>query len=481
MALCTFGALTLLTVLNTAHAYWLMGIPNILTVQRLDPIVNPGGISTHLHQVVGGSNFGRNVDTDLLRKSECTSTPIAEDKSNYWTPTTHFLWANGSTSLVAGGFVMYYLFDDKPGSTTAFPDNFRMISGDAKKRQSQPGPQQDAVSYLCLDFQGQTTRHETFPEKSCPSGIRKQINFQSCWDGKNVDSPNHQDHVAYRSEGPDRGTCKDPKYPITIPSIFIEFYLDTVPFEKYRSQAKNPKQPFVLSNGETNGYSFHADFFNGWDSGVLQKAIDGCNCNPFGDPTCCHDKGIFTVTKDKKCFITPSVDEQVTGTLAKLPGSNPIQEGPVALVVPEAVKPGFLSPIYVYTDKPTATGTLISPPATNTGVSAPSSAAPEGTTTTQSSQHTPSPKSMAPEDNTAASPLSSSTPVVAPASANPIVDPICDTTDPTCIRGSVSLIIDHIHIRGGFIVSPIDSNTTSRTHGKKQGQTKPARDRQCEA
>ncbi|KAG5640510.1 hypothetical protein DXG03_008235, partial [Asterophora parasitica] len=51
------------------------------------------------------------------------------------------------------------------------------------------------------------------------------------------------------------------------------------------------------------------DFVNGWDKGVLQKAVDGCNCNPYGDPTCCAQKGIFTLTKDKKCYITKSVDE----------------------------------------------------------------------------------------------------------------------------------------------------------------------------
>ncbi|KAF8871764.1 hypothetical protein BD779DRAFT_1680126 [Infundibulicybe gibba] len=337
--------LIVLAAIGCADAYWLMGITNIITTQRLDPIVNPGSHSSHVHEVVGGSNFGRSVNTELLRKSECTSIPIAEDKSNYWTPATYFHWANGSVSHVGGGFVIViadYLFDNKPGVTTAFPDDFRMISGNAMARAlNESNHEQQAVSFLCLNYGGKTTRHADFPEKSCPSGIRMQINFQSCWDGKNVDSPNHKSHVAYRSEGPDRGSCNDPRFPLTLPRIFMEFYLDSGRWEKYRSQAKNPRQPFVLSNGEQQ------DFFNGWAPGVLQKAVDGCNCNIYGDAKCCAEKGIFTLTKDKKCFITPTIEEQVLGTLPKLPGSNPIQTRPEPIIVPELATPGILSPVPV--------------------------------------------------------------------------------------------------------------------------------------
>lgn len=38
-----------------------------------------------------------------------------------------------------------------------------------------------------------------------------------------------------------------------------------------------PEQPFVLSHGDPTGYGFHGDFFNGWDDGVLQRALDDCD------------------------------------------------------------------------------------------------------------------------------------------------------------------------------------------------------------
>lgn len=34
---------------------------------------------------------------------------------------------------------------------------------------------QQAVTFLCLDFNGQTTRHSELPKKVCPSGVRAQI------------------------------------------------------------------------------------------------------------------------------------------------------------------------------------------------------------------------------------------------------------------------------------------------------------------
>ncbi|KAJ3546064.1 hypothetical protein NMY22_g2199 [Coprinellus aureogranulatus] len=312
-----FLALSLSTATN---AYWLMGM-HAITTERIDPIVNPGTVSGHSHIVFGGSNFGVTSSTEKLQQSLCTSTPIKEDKSNYWAPELYFQWANGSFSSLSGGAVVYYLFPDKAGTTTAFPKDFRMISGTPSKRTYDPNdPAQKAIDYLCLDFSGksETTRHPGLPEKYCPSGIRSQINFPSCWDGKNVDSPDHKSHVAFRSGGPDSGDCLDPKYPVSIPRVFMEIYWDTGSFDKYRDQAKNPNQPFVFSYGDATGYGNHGDVFNGWDDGVLQRAVDGCNCNPNGSPECCAQNGkkLFTLQPDGyQCHITQGVNERGTSSL----------------------------------------------------------------------------------------------------------------------------------------------------------------------
>jgi hypothetical protein len=54
-----------------------------LTVERLDPLVNPGLIgSPHTHQIVGGNSFKaemRAEDYDLVAQSTCTTCTFSED------------------------------------------------------------------------------------------------------------------------------------------------------------------------------------------------------------------------------------------------------------------------------------------------------------------------------------------------------------------------------------------------------------------
>ncbi|KAJ3991522.1 hypothetical protein F5050DRAFT_1581285, partial [Lentinula boryana] len=204
---------------------------------RMDPIVSPGEVSSHVHSgksskillsgtkstshaiVLGGSGFGLNVNTSILQGSDCTSIPVQEDKSNYWFPQLYFQRNDGSFTSVSGNAVI-----DTSNSTTAFPNNFRMLSGDTTLRTLNASSfAQQAVTFLCLQFSGTSNRYNELPiGVSCPAGIRSQINFPSCWDGKNIDSEDHKTHVAFLSTGPDNGTCDDPQFPVTLPRIFME-------------------------------------------------------------------------------------------------------------------------------------------------------------------------------------------------------------------------------------------------------------------
>jgi hypothetical protein len=326
-----------LAAAGIANAYWLMGANNPLTIERLDPVISPGSISAHTHFVVGGSGFRDVTDTNRLRQSTCTSIPIPEDKSNYWVPQLYFQWSNGSVSSVGGGMVIYYLFDAN-SKVTAFPDNFRMRSGNANLRSYDAGLKaQQAVTFVCLDYDSGSSQFTGLPTIKCRSGIRSQVNFPMCWDGKNTDSPDHISHVAFPSNGADSGTCNDPNYPNTIPRIFMEVYWDTGYWYDRISQAKNPNQPFVFAQGDTTGYGYHGDFMMGWDKGVLERAIakDGCTCDIYGGMDCCVQKGVFGRHNDH-CRITPTFQEQTTGTLPKLPGNNPIT-GQGAIVVPPPI------------------------------------------------------------------------------------------------------------------------------------------------
>lgn len=194
----TFSSFVLLALTASARAFFLVGrqyskiyyprfrsiinstsyhtTENVLIAERVDPIVSPGAVASHVHRIIGGSNFGVTIpSSDFLRQSQCTSSGIQEDKSMYWFPQLYFEYADGSFELVPGGPVTYYLFPDQPGKTTIFPDNFRMISGDTAKAPPIGSAEQKAVSFLCLDFNGVSTKSDFLPEKLCPSGVRAQL------------------------------------------------------------------------------------------------------------------------------------------------------------------------------------------------------------------------------------------------------------------------------------------------------------------
>jgi hypothetical protein len=64
-----------------------------------------------------------------------------------------------------------------------------------------------------------------FPSTPCPGGIRATVIFPSCWDGVNLDSPDHQSHVAYSPGSEALGGLAGDKcpegFPVRIPQVCI--------------------------------------------------------------------------------------------------------------------------------------------------------------------------------------------------------------------------------------------------------------------
>jgi hypothetical protein len=63
---------------------------------RMDPIVNPGVASGHVHAIQGGNAFALTMEDTTAIGSTCTSSLVKADKSNYWTPKVYFQYENGS-------------------------------------------------------------------------------------------------------------------------------------------------------------------------------------------------------------------------------------------------------------------------------------------------------------------------------------------------------------------------------------------------
>lgn len=107
----------LASVLVAPLAHALIRFPcSQLVTERSDPLVTPGIVSPHLHQVVGGVsnmslisgfyftncapqnafNFTMDPSRDPAIHATCTTCRFAEDKSNYWTAVLYFKHPNGT-------------------------------------------------------------------------------------------------------------------------------------------------------------------------------------------------------------------------------------------------------------------------------------------------------------------------------------------------------------------------------------------------
>lgn len=113
---------------------------------------------------------------------------------------------------------------------------------------------QKALGFNCLNYavapEGSLSRHflpdKAYLDANCTDGVRFELMFPSCWNGVDVDSANHKDHVAF----PDlvmTGNCPD-DYPVRLVSLFYETIWNTNEFVDQEGQ-------FVIANGDPTGMS----------------------------------------------------------------------------------------------------------------------------------------------------------------------------------------------------------------------------------
>lgn len=98
-----FAATLLLSLSSLSHAQTTDEITvscNTLTIQRSDPIIDPGEASGHVHVVVGGTAFQREMDQDTAKNSKSTTCDKDIDKSSYWIPQLYHQTEDGKFEMV---------------------------------------------------------------------------------------------------------------------------------------------------------------------------------------------------------------------------------------------------------------------------------------------------------------------------------------------------------------------------------------------
>ena len=193
-----------------------------------DPIVYPGQKGkSHLHQFFGNDSVDENSTYDSLRKAGNSTCGNELNRSGYWMPAL----LNGKGGVVVPDFVTIYYkrYDAKSVQCTQaakacvqLPRGLRYIFG--YDMLNMAGKKTGGGYFNCDNFYMPANHpnkalvkpghYKSIVEAgpNCPIGSKlgAVISSPDCWNGKDLDSPDHRSHMAYQSRDPNTGQMRCP-------------------------------------------------------------------------------------------------------------------------------------------------------------------------------------------------------------------------------------------------------------------------------
>lgn len=236
-----------------------------------DPIVFPGKTgASHLHTFFGNTSTDALSTTDsLLTANSSTCAGGTANQSAYWVPA--LVDTATSRALVPSELIVYYKkgYNDLTNAEIQSPPNgLRMIGGRSATATTAPGKYDKVLARFNCNGEAWTS---TVP--ACPAGgsLTMELQFPNCWDGKNLDSPDHRSHMATTSAySPKRCPAS---HPVPIPTITLNVSFTVEPganASRYRlaSDRYDASLP--------GGYSLHADVWLAWDESIKATWMKNC-------------------------------------------------------------------------------------------------------------------------------------------------------------------------------------------------------------
>ena len=249
-----------------------------------DPIVYPGQPGkSHLHTFFGNTLADANSTYASLRTTGDSTCNAVLNRSAYWVPAM----MNGAGKVVMPDYLAVY-YKRMPSTdprcqvyATAcvkLPRGLRYIFG---YNMSDPASTPTDTARRWWNCDGPTSTSGQFASiaealRGCKTGDRLGVVLVApdCWDGKNLDSPDHRSHMAYRTyaDGSGRPMC-----PSTHPYIIPQFQLsawyttDTTAPNWYLSSDRMPGMAPM-----DPGTTAHADWFGAWEDSILDLWTANC-------------------------------------------------------------------------------------------------------------------------------------------------------------------------------------------------------------
>lgn len=238
-----------------------------------DPIVFPNQPgAAHLHSFFGSTETDAFSTAEVLLRSSTTCDPAA-DRSAYWVPTL----LENEVPIEPEQATFYYSAEsDPPSSLRSLPFGLRIIAGNG----SRTGPN-DGPSHYTWSCRGDATS-SSGDFAACPPGreLELLLNFPDCWNGVDLDSPDHKRHTAYSA-----GRRCPPSHPVPVPRLQFKLRYPTPGGASVRLAAGSGEH----AHHDGRGWTAHGDFINAWEPAELEQRVASClrqanKCGPDGHP-----------------------------------------------------------------------------------------------------------------------------------------------------------------------------------------------------
>ena len=235
-----------------------------------DPVVYPNQQGAAHHHTFFG-NTSVNFKSDLMSfattgNSTCSGGTM--NRSAYWMPS--MIDTASKTAIKPDVAIFYYKNGRTPtGLINAPPKGLRMIAGNSKATSSTTSK----ANFTCLSrvpFYGWKT---SIPACNVGETMQMHVAFPQCWDGKNLDSPDHQSHMAHTVRTLTTANKCPTSHPIALPQVTVNF--------NYKVTATNNPASWRLASDNyeaslPGGFSAHADWVNGWDEKFITGIVKNC-------------------------------------------------------------------------------------------------------------------------------------------------------------------------------------------------------------
>jgi Domain of unknown function (DUF1996) len=221
-----------------------------------DPIVFPGVTGrSHDHTFSGNTGITPSSTAAQLvdQKTNCTN---SGDTASYWMPT---LLVDGSPLMPYMVRAYYRAGTRQTSALHTIPFGLKMVAGNPMAT----SPQNSGIAgFQCrIEGHGATVTKQSLPPDCGPKALLEaSVVFPNCWDGKNLDAPDHRSHMSYSK----KEKC-DAAHPVQIPQLTL-----AERFDKGRTAGR------ITLASMNSPLTLHADFLNAWKPAAMAELMKHC-------------------------------------------------------------------------------------------------------------------------------------------------------------------------------------------------------------